>query len=201
MAKRIFDLLLATLGLLLLWPLFLLVWLVIKIDDGGPVLFHQDRVGKDGIIFKILKFRTMQVTAPGKGPSVTAYGDIRITRTGLWLRRSKIDEFPQFWNVIRGDMSFVGPRPEVPRYVALYTEGQRKVLAVRPGITDEASIEFRDEEKLLAASNNPERYYIEYCMPRKIALNLDYAKHASLLRDLGVILRTVGTVWVWRRLL
>ena len=198
MAKRIFDLLLATLGLLLLWPLFLLVWLVIKIDDGGPVLFHQDRVGKDGIIFKILKFRTMQVTAPGKGHSVTAYGDIRITRTGLWLRRSKIDEFPQFWNVIRGDMSFVGPRPEVPRYVALYTEFQRKVLAVRPGITDEASIEFRDEEKLLAASSDFERFYIEHCMPRKIAINLAYAQRATLLRDVGVILRTISAIWLGR---
>jgi lipopolysaccharide/colanic/teichoic acid biosynthesis glycosyltransferase len=198
MAKRVFDLLLAIVGLLLLWPLFLLVWVVIKIDDGGPVLFHQDRVGKDGIIFKILKFRTMQMTAPGKGPSVTAKGDVRITRTGQWLRRSKIDEFPQLWNVIRGDMSFVGPRPEVPHYVALYTEAQRKVLALRPGITDEASIEFRDEEKLLAASADHERFYIEHCMPRKIAVNLAYAQRATLLRDLGVILRTLGAIWLWR---
>jgi len=198
MAKRIFDLLLATLGILLLWPIFLLVWLVIKIDDGGPLLFHQDRVGKDGIIFKILKFRTMRITGPGKGPSITAKGDVRITRTGQWLRRSKIDEFPQLWNVIRGDMSFVGPRPEVPRYVALYTHAQRKVLAARPGITDEASIEFRDEEKLLAASADFERFYIEHCMPRKIAINLAYAQRATLLRDVGVILRTVSAIWLWR---
>lgn len=198
MAKRIFDLLLAILGLLVLWPLFLLIWLVIKIDDGGPVLFRQDRVGKDGIGFRIIKFRTMQMTVTASGPSITAKGDARITRVGQWLRRCKLDEFPQLWNVIRGDMSFVGPRPEVPRYVALYTEAQRKVLATLPGITDDASILFRDEEKLLADSADFERFYIEYCMPKKIAINLAYAPHATLLRDVGVILRTISAIWLGR---
>lgn len=199
MAKRVSDFLLAIIGLALSWPFFLLAWLAIKADDGGPVFFSQIRVGKNGAHFNIWKFRSMQITASGNGLSVTASGDSRITRAGRWLRRTKIDELPQLWNVLHGEMSFVGPRPEVPKYVALYTEAQRAVLILRPGITDVASIEFRDEENLLAANANPERYYIEYCMPRKIALNLAYAQHANLLRDLGVILRTVGTVWLWRR--
>ena len=199
MAKRIFDFLLAIIGLALFWPLFLLAWIAIKADDGGPVFFRQIRVGKNGAHFNILKFRSMRISVTQGALSVTARGDPRITRTGRWLRNSKIDEIPQLLNVLRGEMSFVGPRPEVPKYVALYNEAQRAVLIHRPGITDVASIEFRGEENLLAASNNPERYYIEYCVPRKIALNLAYAQHANLLRDLGVILRTVGTVWLCRR--
>ncbi|MEI8195124.1 MAG: sugar transferase [Phycisphaerae bacterium] len=196
MAKRSFDLLFSVFGLLLLWPLFLLAWLTIKLDDGGPALFRQIRIGQNGRPFRILKFRSMRIDLHENGPNITATGDVRITRAGQWLRHSKVDELPQLWNVLRGDMSFVGPRPEVPRYVDLYSRDQRAVLDLRPGITDEASIEFRDEEKLLAAASDPEQFYIEYCMPRKIALNLTYAQRANLSRDLGVILRTVSRVWL-----
>ena len=198
MVKRTFDILLASLGLLLLSPFFALAWLAIKLDDGNAVLFRQVRIGKGGETFVILKFRSMRPEGCRTGSYVTARGDPRITNVGIWLRRCKLDELPQLWNVLRGDMSFVGPRPEVPRYVAFYTEEQRQVLKLRPGITDEASIEFRDEEALLATAQDPERFYVEQCIPRKIALNLEYARRASLWADIGVILRTVGLVWFRR---
>ncbi|MEO6567708.1 MAG: sugar transferase [Opitutaceae bacterium] len=198
MAKRIFDFTLALMGITLLWPILIPVWLAIKVEDGGPIFFRQTRVGRGGQPFSILKFRSMRPDAPRKGPSVTARGDSRVTRVGHWLRTTKFDELPQLWNVVRGDMSFVGPRPEVPSYVALYSSAHRAVLAMRPGITDEASIEFRDEEKLLAAASNPQQFYIEYCMPRKIAVNLAYAERATLLSDVGIIFRTICAVWLRR---
>jgi lipopolysaccharide/colanic/teichoic acid biosynthesis glycosyltransferase len=198
MTKRTLDLFLALLGLLLLWPVLILVWLAIRADDGGPLFFRQSRIGWKGRPFQILKFRTMRTTHDSAQPSITATGDPRVTPAGLWLRRTKIDELPQLWNVLKGEMSFVGPRPEVPQYVALYTEAQQAVLLLHPGITDEASIEFRDEEKLLATAQNRERFYIEHCMPQKIALNLAYAKRATVLRDLGVIIRTFCSVWIQR---
>ncbi|MFO1449158.1 MAG: sugar transferase [Opitutaceae bacterium] len=198
MAKRGFDLFLALVGLVLAAPLFLLVWFLIKLDDGGPLFFQQERVGRHGRLFRILKFRTMCVGAEKRGLSVTAAGDQRITRTGRGLRKTKLDEVPQLWNVLRGEMSFVGPRPEVPKYVALYSPEQRRVLDFRPGITDEASVAFREEEALLAAADDPERFYVQTCIPQKIALNLAYAEHASVWGDIGVIFRTVGAVWLRR---
>lgn len=195
MAKRNFDLLLSLIGLCAALPFFFLASLLIKLDDGGPIFYRQERVGRHGKLFRILKFRTMGVDADKIGPSITAAGDRRITRIGRWLRKTKLDELPQLWNVFWGEMSFVGPRPELPKYVALYTPEQRKVLELTPGITDEASVAFRDEEARLGAATDPHVYYLEYCMPQKIAFNLAYAKRATLFRDLGVILRTVGVVW------
>jgi lipopolysaccharide/colanic/teichoic acid biosynthesis glycosyltransferase len=198
MAKRIFDLLLALLGLALVWPIGLVVWLAVKGEDGGPLFYRQTRVGQFGRPFQIIKFRTMRVGADKAGPAITASGDQRITCVGHVLRKTKLDELPQLWNVVCGDMSFVGPRPEVPKYVSLYTPAQRAVLALKPGITDEASILFRDEEKRLAAAGDPETFYIEHCLPRKIELNLAYAKQAGLWNDLAVIFRTISLLWIRR---
>ena len=196
MAKRCFDLIFALFGLALTWPAFLLISLAVRWEDGGPAFYRQSRVGRHGCLFEIIKFRTMAVGAEKRGPIITVSGDRRITRIGRVLRKTKLDELPQLWNVLRGDMSFVGPRPEVPRYVQLYTPEQREVLALKPGITDEASLTFRDEERLLAQAADAERYYIEFCMPEKIAINLAYARHRGMVRDLGVIFRTVWTIWL-----
>jgi len=194
-AKRVFDLAVAGAGLVILSPLLLLVAAAVKLGDGGPVFYRQARVGRGGRPFQMLKFRTMRVNADRDGLAITAAGDARITTVGRFLRKAKLDELPQFWNVLRNDMSIVGPRPEVPRYVDLYTPEQRRVLDLKPGITDEASVVFRDEEALLAKAGNTETYYIEYCLPRKIDLNLEYARRANVFRDALVIIRTVRSVW------
>ncbi len=178
----------------MLTPLFLVVAISIKLDDGGPVFFRQERVGQGGKHFRIWKFRTMVVNAEKIGRQITVGRDPRITRVGHWLRKYKLDELPQLFNVLSGDMTLVGPRPEVPRYVALYTPEQRAVLDLLPGITDPASVRYRHESELLAQSNDPERTYIEEIMPEKIRINLAYAEHASLLRDFWVILQTLGLV-------
>ncbi len=190
--KRLFDLFWALLGLLLLWPLFLLVALLIKLDDRGPVFFRQQRVGRDGAPFRIWKFRTMVTDAERRGRQITVGRDPRITRIGALLRAGKLDELPQLLNVLSGEMSLVGPRPEVPRYVALYTPEQQRVLALTPGITDPASIEYRDENDLLAQSPDPDRTYVNDVMPAKIRLNLAYADHASVAGDFLVILNTLA---------
>ncbi len=192
MAKRLFDLLIAALALLLLAPLLVLVALVVKLDSPGPVFFRQERVGRHGRLFRIHKFRTMQADAPRRGPAVTVGEDARITRSGRWLRHYRIDELPQLLDVLAGDMSLVGPRPEVPRFVAHYPAGLReRVLAVRPGITDPASLEHIDEATMLADAADPERAYIETILPHKLERQADYAAHATLASDLAVILRTV----------
>lgn len=190
-SKRLFDLLWSTLGLAVLWPLFVLVTFLIKLEDGGPAFFRQERVGYRGQRYRVLKFRTMVVGADRQGKHLTVGRDPRITRVGYWLRRFKIDEIPQLVNVLIGQMSLVGPRPEVPRYVALYTPAQREVLDVMPGITDPASIAYRSESELLGSSQDPERTYIEEIMPDKIRLNLQYATGATLGTDVMVILRTL----------
>jgi len=191
--KRAFDIASALLGLALLAPLFLVVAAWIKLDSPGPVFFRQERIGRGGTPFRIHKFRTMRVEAAG--PALTVGADPRITRAGSFLRRSKIDELPQLIDVLRGDMSVVGPRPEVPRYVATYPPALRiKVLSVRPGITDPASLQFRDESALLARAADPEREYLEVILPRKLARAADYADHASLWSDLAVIGRSVGVL-------
>jgi lipopolysaccharide/colanic/teichoic acid biosynthesis glycosyltransferase len=164
---------------------------LIKVADRGPVFFRQERVGQHGEVFRIWKFRTMVVNAERMGLSITARGDPRVTRLGKLLRKWKLDELPQFWNVLQGEMSLVGPRPEVPRYIGKYTEAQRRVLSLKPGITDIATLEFREEESLLSSSPDPERLYIDYCIPRKIELNLAYAAQASLWKDTLVILWTL----------
>jgi len=192
LAKRLFDLVCAALGLLLLAPLLLLIGVWIRLDSAGPALFRQTRVGRFGRPFTIHKFRTMRVEP---GQAITVGADPRITRAGRWLRASKLDELPQLWDVLRGAMSLVGPRPELPRYVALCpAELRERVLAVRPGITDPASLAFSHEAELLAAASDPEREYREVILPAKLALSADYAARASLATDLGLILRTLARV-------
>ena len=192
MAKRLFDLIGASLALLLLAPLLLLVALAIRLDSPGPVFFRQERVGKGGVPFRIHKFRTMRADAPALGPQVTVGRDARITRVGHWLRNRRIDELPQFIDVLLGRMSLVGPRPEVPRFVAHYPAAlAARVLAVRPGITDPASLTNIDEASLLAGSADPERTYIDQILPHKLALQADYAARATLGSDLAVLVRTL----------
>ena len=191
MAKRAFDVGFAAAVLLLLSPLLLAVAAWIKLDSRGPVFFRQVRVGRQGREFRILKFRTMHVDAPARGPQLTVGRDPRITRFGAFLRKYKIDEFPQFINVLIGDMSVVGPRPEVPRYVAMYPAATREVvLSVRPGITDLASIEYRDENELLGRSADPERTYVEQVMPAKLSFCERYVRERSFGGDLAIIART-----------
>lgn len=190
-AKRFYDLAFATVGLVVLSLSLLLIAVAVKLGDGGPVFFHQKRVGYRGRPFSIMKFRSMSVGAENQGPKVTRVGDARITRVGKILRRFKLDELPQLWNVLKGEMSFVGPRPEVPRYVDQYTEKQRRVLELKPGITDPATLAFRDEGELLRGVSDVEAFYVEYCMPRKIELNLDYSQRANLWNDTKIIFATV----------
>lgn len=193
MTKRLVDLLLAAGGLLLLAPLLLAIALAIKLDTRGPVLFRQERVGRHGRLFRIHKFRTMVADAPQRGLPLTVGDDARITRVGRWLRARRFDELPQLVDVLLGDMSVVGPRPELPRYVAQYPAALReRVLSVRPGITDPASLAHLDESALLARAADPEREYVEVILPRKLQASADYAATASLGSDLRVLWRTLG---------
>ena len=192
--KRAMDVLLSGGALLVLWPLFLLIAAAIKLDDPGPVFYRQVRVGRGGKPFRIFKFRSMVVDADKKGLTITVGRDSRITRVGAFLRRTKLDELAQLINVLRGEMSFVGPRPEVEEYVKLYTPQQRQVLLVRPGITDYASIAYRNENELLAGAADPRRMYIEEIMPAKLELNMKYLREISPLSDVKLILGTVAAV-------
>jgi lipopolysaccharide/colanic/teichoic acid biosynthesis glycosyltransferase len=192
MAKRAFDLALSLIGLALLAPLLAVIAVLIVVDSGRPVLFRQERVGRHGRLFRIAKFRTMFVDAPTRGPAVTKNGDARITRIGAWLRRTKLDELPQLYNVAKGEMSLVGPRPEVARYVQYYPEESRRIVfSVRPGITDEAAIQFSNESELLTGAEDPERVYVRDILPRKIALYVEYVRNQSVAGDLRLILRTL----------
>ena len=196
MPKRLFDLCCAAAGLVLLVPVLAAVALWVVWDSPGPAFFRQQRVGRAGRLFHIVKFRTMHPRAETAGPPLTVGADGRITRAGHWLRRTKIDELPQLFNVLLGHMSLVGPRPEVPRYVALYPDDLRTlVLSVRPGITDRASIEFRDESTLLGQSSDPERTYVEQILPIKLRYGADYARSHTLRGDLAIILRTLAALW------
>jgi len=197
-AKRLLDLVFAAAGLLLLAPLMTVIAACVHLDSPGPVFFRQVRVGRGGVPFRIHKFRTMRVDAAPGGLPLTVGADPRITRVGQLLRRTKLDELPQLIDVLAGTMSLVGPRPEVPRYVALYPEAvRRRVLSVRPGITDPASIAYRDENALLAGAANPERVYVEQVMPAKLRAAVDYVEHRSLRGDLRLIGATLRAVW-WR---
>lgn len=198
-AKRSFDLAVTIGGLLLVWPLLLLIAVLVKTEDGGAVFFRQERIGRGGRPFRMWKFRTMATHAEKVGPQLTTASDRRITRIGAWLRRRKLDELPQLFNVLAGDMTMVGPRPEVPKYVAMYTPHQRKVLELMPGITDRASIVFADESALLAQTRDFERFYIDRLVPEKIRVNLEYADRATPLRDLGIVLETLGRVLLGER--
>ena len=191
-AKRTLDLVCAGLGVLVLAPWFALLALLVKSEDGGPVFFRQERVGHRGRVFRIWKFRTMVPDAAARGLPLTVGRDPRVTRVGGWLRRLKLDELPQLLNVLVGDMTLVGPRPEVPCYVASYDAEQRRVLELVPGVTDEASIRYVAEAALLAAALDPERVYVSEIVPDKIRLNLAYAAHATVWTDVRVLLATLG---------
>ena len=195
MLKRAFDVLGASVALVLLAPLLLLVALWVKLDSPGPVFFRQERVGRHGVPFRIHKLRTMRADAPALGLPLTVGADPRITRAGAWLRRTRIDELPQLIDVLQGTMSLVGPRPEVPRYVAHYPAGLReRVLAVRPGITDPVSLAHIDEAAVLAASADPEREYIERILPAKLQQAAAYADRATLASDLAVLAQTLAVL-------
>lgn len=190
--KRLFDMVCAALGLLGLSPVLLLCALLVGLTSPGGVLFRQERVGKDGVPFTIYKFRSMR--KDNAGLKISTSSDSRITPVGRVLRKTKLDELPQLWNVLKGDMSFVGPRPEVREYTDLYTPEQRQVLLVRPGITGLASIRYRNENDLLSASTDPNRTYIEEVMPAKLALDLEYIPRACVSYDVRLILETLVTV-------
>jgi lipopolysaccharide/colanic/teichoic acid biosynthesis glycosyltransferase len=191
LAKRAFDIFFSLIGILVLFPLFVIIAFWIKLDSPGSIFFQQIRVGRYGREFNIYKFRSMVAEAESIGKQITVDGDRRITSSGQFLRKYKLDELPQLFNVLKGDMSLVGPRPEVPKYVALYNFEQRRVLEVRPGITDLASIQFRNESELLSSVSNPEDFYIQEIMPQKLALNIQYISQASLGFDLLLILQTL----------
>ncbi len=194
MTKRAFDLFFATAGLIVLSPFLLVIAAWVRADSRGPALFRQERVGRHGRPFTMLKFRTMRTEPAASGRLLTLSNDTRITRAGRFLRRTKLDELPQLLNVVRGEMSLVGPRPEVARYVALYPPTTRTtVLSVRPGITDDAALAFRDESALLG-STDAEEVYVSTILPRKLELYERYVAEQSLRNDLRLILRTIGTL-------
>ena len=192
MMKRLFDFIASFFGLILLAPIFVLIALWIKIDSRGPIFFRQERVGFQGSIFRIHKFRTMVLDAEKKGKQITVGADSRITTVGEFLRKYKLDELPQLIDVLVGNMSLVGPRPEVPKYIDRYSDDEKHdVLSVKPGITDNASIEFRDESELLASSKDPEATYINEVLPKKIALYRKYVKERSFFGDVVIIFKTI----------
>jgi lipopolysaccharide/colanic/teichoic acid biosynthesis glycosyltransferase len=191
MGKRLMDASFAAIGLAVTWPLFIISAIAIGLNSRGPIFFRQVRVGLHGKPFRIMKFRTMRERADENGPRVTAEGDPRITRVGKWLRKTKVDEIPQLLNVLRGDMSLVGPRPEIPEYVAAYSPAQRSVLLAKPGVTGPATLSFVDEEKLLAQSLEKEHFYLTTLMPIKLKLDLAYCGDIRLSEDLRLILHTL----------
>lgn len=188
--KRLFDVFFSMFGIAVLLPVYLLISLLISADSKGGVIYRQERTGRGGKIFQVLKFRTMRPDSFNKGALTVGSRDPRITNIGYYLRKYKLDELPQLFNVLLGEMSFVGPRPEVKKYTDLYTEEQRQVLQVRPGITDYASIKFRNENDLLSASDDPEKLYIEEIMPEKLTLNLKYINDNNVFKDIKIIFDT-----------
>lgn len=194
MLKRCFDIICSALGLFLLFPLFIGVAVWIKLDSEGPVFYRQVRVGRKNVDFRIFKFRSMAVNSDKKGLITVGGKDARVTTAGYYIRKYKIDELPQLINVFVGDMSFVGPRPEVRKYVDLYTTEQLHVLDVRPGITDAASIKYRNENDLLAAQSNPEQYYVQVVMQDKLRINLEYVASHTFIGDIKLIFKTFKSI-------
>lgn len=193
---RFLDMLFSAIGIILLLPLFVLVYLLIVLESKGGGFYLQNRVGKDGVDFKLFKFRTMRVGSDKKGLLTIGGNDGRITKVGLLLRRFKIDELPQLFNVLKGDMSMVGPRPEVRKYVDLYTPKQQIILSVRPGITDYASIVYVDENRILGLAADPEKAYIEEIMPEKIKLNMKFIQNRSIKEYVYVIFLTIKSIFI-----
>lgn len=192
--KRLFDLLASFIGIIVLSPFLIVISVMIKMTSEGPVLFKQVRVGRNENHFKILKFRTMVVDAEKRGAQITVGKDIRVTGIGHFIRKYKLDELPQLFNVLFGQMSLVGPRPEVPKYTQYYTKEQKKIFEIKPGITDYASIKYRDENEILAKSDNPEKTYIDEIMVDKLSLNLKYLGERSVKTDIKIILMTIAKI-------
>lgn len=189
--KRLFDITASFFGILILSPLFIFISLWVGLSSKGGVFYKQIRVGKNNKDFKLYKFRSMRVNSDKQGLLTVGSKDSRITKAGYFIRKYKIDELPQLFNVLKGDMSFVGPRPEVRRYVDLYSEEQMKVLSVRPGITDPASIKYRNENDILSSASNPEQYYIQHIMPDKLKINIDYINNRTFVKDIKIIFQTI----------
>ena len=189
--KRTFDFLMALLAIIILLPVFFLIAVLVVLDSKGPIIYRQKRVGFNKIDFNLYKFRTMVVNQSGSSQITIGSRDPRITRVGYWLRKYKLDELPQLFNIVKGDMSFVGPRPEVRKYVDLYSREQERVFSVRPGLTDWASIKFSNESDLLSLAENPLDYYSNVILPKKRSLYLEYVRNRSFLGDLGIIWRTI----------
>jgi len=196
--KRMFDIVVAAAALVVLFPLLVLSALLIKLDSPGPIFFKQERIGRNFRPFWIYKFRTMAQDAPARGGLVTIGEDARVTRVGRLLRKSKIDEIPQLTNILRGDMALVGPRPEVRYYVELFRRDYEEILKVRPGLTDLASLKYRDEAALLGKAANPEDEYMRHVLPDKIRLAKDYLRRSSFLFDLSLILKTLFKLFDYR---
>lgn len=193
--KRIFDIIFSFIVLVCFLPVGLILAIWIAVESRGGIFFSQTRIGKNSVPFQLLKFRSMYVNAESKGKITVGARDPRITRAGYYLRKFKLDEFPQFINVLKGDMSIVGPRPEVKEYVDLYTDQQRKILQVKPGITDLASLAYFHENELLAKSNDPQQTYITEVMPAKLKLNEEYLANPSLAKDLSIIIQTFAKIF------
>lgn len=193
-AKRIFDVFFSFTGIVFILPLLILLAIIVLLDSKGGFIYRQTRVGRNNSEFKLFKFRTMRTGSDKASLLTIGDHDCRITRSGHWLRKYKLDELPQLFNILKGDMSFVGPRPEVSKYVALYDQVQLRILTVKPGLTDWASIDYIDESQLLASAKNPEAYYIEHIIPLKIAHNLRYIDHNNLWIDLKIILLTIKSI-------
>jgi len=189
--KRFFDFVFSLFGIIVCLPLFAIIAVLIKLDSAGPVFFKQERIGKDFKSFKIYKFRTMEDNAEKNGPKITSAKDNRITRIGNYLRKYKLDELPQLFNVLRGEMSFVGPRPEVKEYVNIFKSDYKRLLRIRPGITDPASIRYSNEEKILAVADNWEEEYRKNILPEKIKLSLHYVDNHNVITDLRLIVKTI----------
>jgi len=194
MIRDLFDQFLALLGILILLPLFIVLSLWVALDSRGGIFYKQERIGFNGKPFRLIKFRTMRPASDAKGKLTIGDRDPRITRAGYFLRKYKLDELPQLINVLKGDMHFVGPRPEVDEYVRLYTPEQKKVLSVKPGITDYASLKYFKESELLATSKNPRETYIREVMPEKLRINLEYIDRRSFAEDLKIIFKTIGRI-------
>lgn len=192
--KRIFDIIFSFFGIVVLLPFYVIISLLIMLESKGGILYKQIRTGKGDVPFKVFKFRTMIPDSFSKGALTIGSRDPRITKVGYYLRKYKLDELPQLFNVLFGDMSFVGPRPEVEKYTKLYNPEQKKVLSVRPGITDYASIKFRNENDLLSLSDDPEKLYIDEIMPEKLKLNLKYINNNNIFKDIKIIFDTFYTI-------
>lgn len=193
--KRVFDIVMSLIGILIFLPVFIIISVVIVLDSRGGVFYGQHRVGKNKRSFILYKFRTMLTGSDKQGLLTVGDNDKRVTRSGRWLRKYKLDELPQLFNILKGDMSFVGPRPEVSKYVDLYNERQKKILSVKPGITDWASIKYMDENEMLANVLDPEDYYIRYIMPSKAEINLKYVAEHNFWTDIKIIFLTIRNVF------